>query len=53
MVKIKTIDAKGVTKPSKVWKEMENLLLIRIKDKYMNGDSVSNGIICEKVSQVY
>ena len=42
---------------SKQWpqimNEVEKLLLIWIKEKEMDGDSISEGIICKKAQHIY
>ena len=49
--------AKGVTivhskKRPQIMGEVEKLLLIWIKEKELDGDSINEGIICEKAQQI-
>ena len=38
---------------SQIMDEVEKRLLILIKEKELNGDSISEGIICEKALRIY
>ena len=55
---LKTVQvAKGIFRLSKakcnVIEEMENLLLVWIKEKEMAGGNISEAIICEKAKQLF
>ena len=56
---IKAVDAaKGMTivrsnQRPQIMDEVEKLLLIWIKEKELDGDSISEGIICEKALRIY